>query len=170
MRIQPSATSVPGRTWQEQVHTADTWRYAPTVGDLAQVVFTGRMFKLSYVSGPILGTLDVYVDGVKITSIDQHSANWSWEKTWTSDLLAVGGDHILHLVYGSGGSMVSLDAIEVIATQVLSTGIYDDADTGINYIGNWQTLTGKVPISALGAILLPSVILLRLPLAVNSSD
>jgi hypothetical protein len=59
--------------------------------------------------------VDVYVDGIKVGSLDQASAGWDWQRTWTSDLLGV-GDHSLRLVYASGPSswsFVSLDALTV---------------------------------------------------------
>ncbi len=129
-------------SWQPLVATGayqDTWSYSTTMGDSVKFAFNGQQIKLTYVTGPTLGTLDVYVDGVKVGSLNENSANWAWHGTWTSDPLPA-GDHILRLVYASGGSMVSLDAFGVIIPQVVSTGIYDDTDTAIGYFGAWQIL------------------------------
>ena len=41
------------------------------------------------------------VDGVKVTTLDQTSAGWEWQKSWTSEVLAT-GDHSLRLVYAGG--------------------------------------------------------------------
>jgi hypothetical protein len=90
----------------------DTWHYTNTLGNSVQVAFNGRQFKLTYLAGPDLGTADIYVDGVKVDSIDQNSTTWDWQTNWTSDVLSV-GDHSVRIVYASGGSMLSLDAITV---------------------------------------------------------
>ncbi len=68
--------------------------------------------KLTYLAGPELGIVDVYIDGVKVTSLNQYNADWIWQATWTSDLLTA-GNHTLRIVYASGGSMVSLDSLTV---------------------------------------------------------
>ncbi len=133
--------------WQSLTATGpylDTWSYSTTIGDFAEIAFTGRQFKLSYLVGPDSGIVDVYVDGVKVGSVDQNSASWAWNGTWTSNLLAA-GNHILRLVYASGGSMVSLDAFAVIIPQIVSTGIYDDTDTAMSYVGGWQPLSVTGP-------------------------
>jgi hypothetical protein len=87
--------------------------YTVTVGGSAQAYFTGRQIGLTYLAGPSGGIVDVYVDGVKIGSIDQSSQSWEFQKTWTSVLLTA-GNHTLSLVYVSGGSMASIDGITVI--------------------------------------------------------
>ena len=85
--------------------------------------------------------MDVYVDGVKVGSIDQNNSLGGWQTSWTSDLFPA-GDHSLRLVYASGG-FTNIDALEVMANPVmLSTGVYDDADTAFSYTGSWYTMTG----------------------------
>jgi hypothetical protein len=79
------------------------------------VAFTGTQIKLIYLASSMSGILDVYVDGVKVGSIDQHSGGWDWQQSWTSGQLSA-GTHMLRLVYASGGSdtLASVDAITVI--------------------------------------------------------
>ena len=121
----------------------ETLRYSYRVGDAVQAYFTGRQIKLSYFAGPDAGVVDVYVDGVKVASLDEHSSSWDWQATWTSELLSV-GDHSLRIEYRSGG-FVSLDALEAIAAPVvLTNGKYDDADLGLSYSGSWQSMSGVV--------------------------
>ena len=118
----------------------DTWRYTNTIGDFGELVFNGRQIKLTYLAGPSnLGVVDVYVDGVKVGTIDQYSFYWAWQKIWVSDLFPA-GDHSLRLVYASGGGMVNLDAIEVITPDILSTGVYDEGNPAISYSGAWGAL------------------------------
>ena len=120
----------------------NTWRYTNTFGDSAQFDFTGRQVKLTYLAGPDMGVVDVYVDGVKAGSINENNPYWAWQKSWTSDLFAA-GNHSLRLVYASGVGMMDLDSIEVITPTILSAGVYDDANAAISYngSGNWAATT-----------------------------
>ena len=120
---------------------SDTLHYSYGIGESFQVNFTGRQFKLSYLATPATGLMDVYVDGVKVGSIDQNNSLGGWQTSWTSDLFPA-GDHSLRLVYASGG-FTNIDAIEVMANPVmLSTGVYDDANTAFSYTGSWYNMTG----------------------------
>jgi hypothetical protein len=86
------------------------------VGDAIQFSFTGQQIQLSYMGSPESGLVDVYVDGTKVASIDQHSDVWEWQQVWTSEQLTA-GEHSLRLVYASAPttwSFVSLDAITVV--------------------------------------------------------
>jgi hypothetical protein len=112
-------------------------------GNDSQVSFTGRQFRLSYLASPTSGTVDLYLDGVKIKTIDQHSPYWEWQKTWTSDLLPA-GDHSLRIVHASG-DLTAIDGITVMTAPVgLSSGTYDDANPAISYAGIWFTLQSVV--------------------------
>jgi hypothetical protein len=93
-----------------------TMHFSYEIGASAQMSFTGRQIQLAYLASPDAGQVDVYIDGVKVTTIDQTSAGWEWEKSWTSELLSA-GDHSLRLVYASGAnssSFASIDRITVI--------------------------------------------------------
>ena len=121
---------------------AGTLRYATVVGNDMQMNFNGRQIKLSYLISPLSGSIDVYVDGDKVTTLDQYSSYWEWQRTWTSDLLSA-GDHSLRIVYAGEGSIVSIDAITVVTSPViLSEGEYDDANAAFSYEGRWQTMEG----------------------------
>jgi hypothetical protein len=120
---------------------ADTMHYSTIIGNDAQVDFTGRQVKITYLASPISGSADVYVDGVKLTTLNQSSPNWDWQKTWTSDLLSA-GDHSLRIVHVSG-DLAAVDGITVVTSPViLSTGDYDDANAAFSYEGRWLTLEG----------------------------
>jgi uncharacterized repeat protein (TIGR02543 family) len=123
---------------------ADTLHYSTVVGNDTQVTFTGRQIKLIYLASPISGSVDIYIDGTKVASINQYDANWNWQKTWTSDLLTA-GNHNLRVVHVSG-DFTTIDAITVIATPViLSTGVYDEADPAFSYEGTWYTISATGP-------------------------
>ena len=86
--------------------------FTTDTGESAQVDFTGQQFQLIYLTGPVYGVVDVYVDGVMVASLDQYNANWAFQATWTSDLFS-SGDHSLRLG-NPGGDLINIDAIEVI--------------------------------------------------------
>jgi hypothetical protein len=139
-----AALSYIGR-WEDMTGVSgpylDTLRYSYYPGSAAQMAFTGRQIKLTYLSGSGAGLVDVYVDGAKVGSLDQSSTTWAWQKSWTSDLFP-SGTHNLRLVFASGGFM-SLDSIEVITEPVLLTaGTFDDAQAAFTYDGSWLTMTG----------------------------
>jgi hypothetical protein len=119
-----------------------TLRYSYRLGDAIQTYFSGQQIKLSFFAGPTAGIADVYIDGAKVVSIDEHSDNWEWQKTWTSDVLAA-GTHSLRIVFASGpdGGFTSLDTLQVLdAPTILAPGTYDDGDPAFLYTGNWLTM------------------------------
>jgi len=120
----------------------NTLHYSYRVGDSVQAYFTGQQIKLSYLSGPDAGIADIYVDGIKVGSINQYSVNWEWQKTWTSDLFAA-GTHNLKVVYAGSGGFAGIDSIQVIESPViLLSGTYDDVESALLYSGTWHTMTG----------------------------
>ena len=93
-----------------------TLHYSYRVEDLIQAYFTGEQITISYFAGPDAGIADVYLDGVKVVSLNEYSDNWEWQTSWTSDLL-IAGDHSLRIVYASGSSsssFTSLDSLVVL--------------------------------------------------------
>ena len=112
-------------------------------GEAAQFSFTGEQFALTYTQMSDRGMVDVYIDGVKATSIDE-SGPGAWQQTWTSDPLGA-GTHTVRLVHASG-FIVDLDAIQVMSTAtILTDGKYDDAAPGLKYSTNWYTYFGGGP-------------------------
>jgi hypothetical protein len=140
--------------WQ---YSGDWWTYngsgpysntihiSGTIGDSAQIVISGgQQIKLTYLMASNRGVTDVYIDGVKVTSIDAYSPGFSWEKTWSSDVLTT-GLHMVRLVHVSG-AYTDIDAIEVFATPPsLLPGIADDSDALWQYSGDWSTYNGSGP-------------------------
>ena len=102
--------------WQKVSGVADaydtTFQYSNGVGENLEIPFNGKQIKLTYLTSPTFGTADVYIDGVKVTTLDQNSADWTFGVSWTSDVLSA-GDHSLRLVH-AGGAAVTIDAAEVI--------------------------------------------------------
>jgi hypothetical protein len=87
--------------------------------------------------------MDVYIDGVKVSSLDENGPG-SWQQQWTSNPLSP-GIHTVRLVHASG-PIVDIDAIEILSTAtVLSAGSYDDVHAGLHYSTNWYTYAGSGP-------------------------
>jgi hypothetical protein len=104
------------------------------IGDSASVTINGAQFILFYTGDINHGSLDVYVDGVKIDTIDEYSATTVYEKTWMSPVLAP-GIHTLQFVHVDG-VVVDIDAIEIVAT---SNPTAPGAATLISPNGNIET-------------------------------
>jgi len=81
-------------------------------GNLTQFTFEGTKFVLTYTGYTNRGVLDVYVDNVKVYSLNQYASSLTWKKTWTSGLLTK-GVHIVKLVHASG-AVVDVDAIRIL--------------------------------------------------------
>ena len=124
---------------------ADTLHYSTTVGDSAEVSFTGEQFALTYTALVDRGMVDVYIDNVKVASLNE-SGPGSWQQTWTSDPLA-SGTHTVRFV-NAGGAIVDIDAIKIIAeANILTAGKYDEASEALIFTTNWYTYTGPGPYS-----------------------
>src|SRR5688572_33383811 len=65
----------------------NTLRYTNTVGNYTSVLFTGTQFTLTFSKYSNRGLIDVYVDGVKITTLNANSASLMWQQTYTSPVL-----------------------------------------------------------------------------------
>jgi hypothetical protein len=57
--------------------------------------------------------IDVYVDGVKITTINANSSSLQWQQTYTSPVLSA-GNHTVRFVHAGGGTHVDVDAITIL--------------------------------------------------------
>jgi hypothetical protein len=89
-----------------------SYRYSNTAGNAATVVIdSATTFKLVYAATSTLGKVDVYVDGVKVDTIDQYSATYVAQKTWTVTL-PTAGVHIIRFVPVTT-TMVDIDAIQI---------------------------------------------------------
>ena len=59
------------------------------------------------------GSIDVYVDESKIDTINANDPTLAWQQTYTSPAPSA-GNHIVRLVYASGGTYVDVDAITIL--------------------------------------------------------
>ena len=133
--------------WTGPGPSSNTLHYSGTIGDSAQILISGgQQIKLTYLTTTNRGVTDVYIDGVKVASINAYAPGFNWQVTWSSDILS-SGFHTVRLVHASG-DFIDLDALEVIATPAsLQPGIADDANALWNYNGAWTAWTGAGPYS-----------------------
>jgi YD repeat-containing protein len=131
---------------------ADTLHYSTTVGNSAEVYFTGEQFSLTYTALADRGVVDVYVDNVKVVSLNEGGPG-SWQQRWFSDPLAP-GNHTLRIVHASGG-VVDIDAITIIETAniLLPAAPYCSRPTGIPILDQSHMTTACTTPSALAKVL-----------------
>jgi len=89
----------------------NTLHYSATIDDYATLAFEGTQFRLTYTGHINRGQMDVYVDDVKVGTIDQYNPTLAWQKTWTSPVFT-DGVHTLKLVHTTG-TYIDIDAIEI---------------------------------------------------------
>jgi len=118
---------------------AGTLHNAISYHSSVQFNFTGEQFRVTYSEMDSRGSVDVYIDGVKATSIDQYGPG-SWQQVWTSVMLP-SGIHTVRLVL-AGTGVIDIDAIEIISTAtILPAGKYDDGNPALLYSANWVSYT-----------------------------
>ncbi len=86
-------------------------RYSAVVNNSAAFVFTGKNFTLGYAVSVFYGGLDVYVDGVYITTINQ-KASPSVLRTYSLPTSLIAGQHTVQFVHRNG-LRVNIDSITI---------------------------------------------------------
>jgi len=85
-----------------------------TVGDSAELLFNRTKSTLTFMKDFNRGSIDVYVDDVKIDTINANSASLLWQQTYTSPVLAA-GNHLVRFVHaGASGTYIDVDAISIL--------------------------------------------------------
>jgi hypothetical protein len=91
-----------------------TLHQSGTIGNYAEVTFTGNQIKLSYLKAGGRGVIDVYIDGTKVTSLNANSSTVVWQASWTSSILTL-GTHTARFQQATSGT-IDLDAIQIYGT------------------------------------------------------
>jgi hypothetical protein len=91
----------------------NTLTYTGTAGNQALFVMEGSHFTLSYMQYTNRGLIDVYVDGVKVDTINANGP-LQYQTIWNSPDLG-NGIHIVRFVHAGGGTYIDIDAIEIFA-------------------------------------------------------
>jgi hypothetical protein len=86
-----------------------------TVGSSVTFAFTGQKFSLIYKSGPLFGNMDVYVDGTRVSTLNQNTSTALFQQKWSYGGTLATGTHKLKLVFLSGPTdgRVSIDAVSI---------------------------------------------------------
>ncbi|HSD83653.1 MAG TPA: carbohydrate-binding protein, partial [Anaerolineae bacterium] len=89
-----------------------TLHYTSAVGSSAELSFTGTQFTLTFAKANNRGSIDVYLDGQKIDTINTYSASTQWQQTYTSPTFAA-GSHTVRFVHAGGNTYIDIDAIQI---------------------------------------------------------
>ena len=123
----------------------DTLHYTSTVGDSAELLFTGTKFTLFFTKDFNRGSIDVYVDGNKVDTVNTYSASYAFQQAYTSPTYTA-GSHTLRLVHAGAGAYIDIDAITICDTSVpIPAGTYDDTVCNWTYTGSWAIYIGPGP-------------------------
>ena len=75
--------------------------------------FNGDGFTLYYQRGPVMAVLDVYVDGIKVGTINQRFSSNIYQQAQTFSGFGA-GPHVVQFQFNGGGSRVTIDAIDIL--------------------------------------------------------
>jgi|GEM_PF-625840 len=93
------------RNYQRQTHISNT------VGDHASFLMKGTNFSLIYTIASKKGKLDIFIDGVKVNTLNQSGARTKYMQKWDSPAL-VNGEHLIKFVHTDAGT-VDVDGLVV---------------------------------------------------------
>jgi hypothetical protein len=81
----------------------DTLHYTSTMGDAAELTFSGTRFTLFFTKDYNRGSIEVYLDGDPdpLTTIDAYSASYAFQQSYTSPSLT-NDTHTVRLVHAGG--------------------------------------------------------------------
>ena len=90
-----------------------TLHLSRAVGDQVTLTFSGERFEFIYARASMYGTLDVYVDNVLETSLNQNNPTGQFQQRWSSPTYA-NDLHTVRLVHTSG-RYANVDGIQIFA-------------------------------------------------------
>jgi hypothetical protein len=102
-------------TWTSTAATGaqgGSYRTSSVIGNSATFVFQGTGFNFYYTVTTYGGTMNVYVDGALVTSLNQKASATAYKKKYASPVYTL-GQHAVQFVH-SAGSKTYVDAIQVI--------------------------------------------------------
>jgi len=133
--------STPSGPYNSTIHRSDT------PGSTATFVFQApAFFTLYYRKGANRGSFTVWVDGVRITTVNAYSASTVWQKKYTSPAYTDDKAHTVVIKDTSlDGTYIDVDAMEItLAPAPSGPGTYDDSEAMWVYSPGWtaDTLSG----------------------------
>ena len=121
----------------------NTTHYTAGEDNTASFTFNGTQFILTYTQALNRANIDVYVDRVRVATINANGA-LAWQKTYTSPVFPA-GTHFVEFKHGGGGTYIDVDVIEILATAAPGAGVYDDSDANWSYTAGWLPYSGSKP-------------------------
>lgn len=90
------------------------YQLTKVIGSSVTFSFTGQSFTVIYKAGPVLGKMDVYVDGKLIGTLNEYASSPANQKKWKySGTLATGAHKVKLVLTGPTNARGSIDAISV---------------------------------------------------------
>ncbi|MBN2116321.1 MAG: hypothetical protein JW730_07115 [Anaerolineales bacterium] len=159
-------------TWTASKNAASdrgTLHRTTTSGNYAELTFTGTQFTLTLAKDSKGGSIDVYVDGNKVGTIDANSPHTLRQSTWNSPIFAA-GDHTVRLVHAGGsGKHIDIDTIEIEnlpmpaatdTTETAENSLFPSEESSLSSSGSFAFANFTVPrvqaVPASKALLAPS--------------
>jgi CSLREA domain-containing protein len=122
---------------------ASSIHYTDVVGSYADLTFRGVRFTLTYTQDPSRGSIEVYVDGGLVGTLNEYGPSLAWQQSWTSPTFT-DGTHMVRFVHAGGsGPYVDIDAITI--HSPLPPGMYDDSSNDWVYSSGWTAYSGSGP-------------------------
>jgi glucosylceramidase len=119
--------------------------YTVTNGAIASFTFQApARFIFYYAKYTTRGKFEIWVDGVRLVTIDPYATTRTWQNKYTSPVYSDTNAHTVEIKNISpNGMQVDIDAIEIAAPPApAGPGLYQDTDAGWTYSGSWAASTG----------------------------
>lgn len=130
-----------------------SYRFASRVGPTATVTFTGTGFRWIAPKAASYGKADVYLDGVKQTTVSLYSSTTKYKQAvWTVTGLAAGPTHKVQIVplgtkdAASKGVYVGVDAFDIAGGNIgkAPKTRWEQNDSAVGSTGKWTTNVNSV--------------------------
>ncbi len=118
---------------------ANSW----LAGATATFVFSGTSIQWISRKTAASGINDVYIDGVKVASVDRYSATGSFKQVVFQKSTLSSGTHTIRIVNtgarnsSATGTGVAVDAFVV--SNPVGVGTYENTNSAVRYTGSWST-------------------------------
>jgi len=86
----------------------NTMHYTSTAGDSAELLFNGTKFTLTFTKNSNRGSIDIYVDNVKVTTLNANSSTLAWQQMYTSPTYAAGNHTVRFVHAGAARTLTSM--------------------------------------------------------------
>jgi V8-like Glu-specific endopeptidase len=126
-----------------------TLHMSSAVGDSATVTVYGTGFKLYYVQAPNRGKMDIYVDDVKIATLNMYSTATAYRRLWISPAIPA-GVHTLRFVHIAGATSTQkyadIDGLVVVPVpDIIPPAAISDLAAATGASGGSVNLTWTAP-------------------------